>query len=331
MKPLSGPTTSVPALARAPIAERLAALADPLHLRMCRLLEREELSVGEVARALQLAQSTTSRRLKTLADAGWIARRSEGTATLFRLSLDDLHDADRALWITARGELAGDEALEEDDRRLAAVLAERRADSRSFFGRVAGEWEEIRASLFGRSFLAGALPALLPSEWEAADFGCGTGDASALLAPFLRRVIAFDQSDEMLEAARRRLAQFGHVEVLAGEAHAAPLADASVDLAVSSLLLHHVERPEAALAEMARVLRAGGRALVIDMLPHTRQEYRQSMGHLHLGFDPAWTTATLAASGFEGVRVTALPSDPEAKGPGLFVATARRAARRTER
>jgi len=324
MKPLSGPTTAPAALQRAPIAERLAALADPLHLRICRLLEREELSVGEVARALQLAQSTTSRRLKALADAGWIARRSEGTATLFRLVLDDLPEADRRVWVAARDQMEGEETLRDDDRRLEAVLAERRADSRSFFGRVAGEWEEIRSSLFGRSFLAGALPALLPRDWEAADFGCGTGDASAVLAPFLRRVVAFDQSDEMLEAARRRLAQFDNVDVLAGEAHEAPLSDASVDLAVSSLLLHHVERPEAVIAEMSRVLRPGGRALVIDMLPHSRLEYRQSMGHAHLGFDPDWTRSTLEASGFTDISVTALPSDPEAKGPGLFVATATR-------
>lgn len=324
MKPLSGPTSPLLAPQRATIAERLGALADPLHLRICRLLEREELSVGEVARALQLPQSTTSRRLKTLADAGWIARRSEGTAALFRLSLDDLHDADRRLWLAARGEIEGDETLDEDDRRLAAVLAERRADSRGFFGRIAGEWEEIRAALFGRSFLTGALPALLPQEWEAADFGCGTGDASAALAPFLKRIVAFDQSEEMLEGARRRLAQFGHVEVLSGEAHAAPLADASVDLAVSSLLLHHAQRPEAVLAEMARVLRPGGRALVIDMLPHARQEYRRTMGHLHLGFEPAWMEQAMEAAGFDEIRITALPSDPEAKGPGLFVATGRR-------
>jgi ArsR family transcriptional regulator len=322
MKPLSGPTTTLSAPQRASIAERLAALADGLHLRMCRLLEREELSVGEVSRALQLAQSTTSRRLKALADAGWIARRSEGTATLFRLVLDDLPDADRHVWLAARDQMDDEQTLRDDDRRLEAVLAERRADSRSFFGRVAGEWEEIRASLFGRSFLAAALPALLPRDWECADFGCGTGDASAVLAPFLRRVVAFDQSDEMLEAARRRLAQFENVEVLAGEAHDAPLEKASVDLAVSSLLLHHAERPEAVLAEMARVLRPGGRALVIDMLPHSRQEYRQSMGHLHQGFDPDWTRSTLEASGFTGISVTALPSDPEAKGPGLFVAAA---------
>jgi len=325
MNTLPGPSPAPSLASRASIAERLAALADPLHLRICRLLEREELSVGEVARALQLAQSTASRRLKILAEAGWITRRSEGVSTLFRMGIDDLPEADRRLWQTAREELAGDETLEEDDRRLAAVLAERRADSRTFFGRVAGQWEEIRASLFGRSFLAGALPSLLPESWEAADFGCGAGDASAVLAPFLRRIVAFDQSDEMLEAARRRLAQFENVRVLPGEAHEAPLEDASVDLAVCSLLLHHVQRPDAVVREMARVLRPGGRALIIDMLPHSRQEYRQSMGHLHLGFDPRWMSEAMLTAGFDRVRIVNLPSDPEAKGPSLFVATGAKA------
>ncbi len=310
------------------LSDQLAALSEPLRLRLCRVLESHELSVGEISRVVQLPQSTVSRNLKVLADAGWLVKRAEGTAALYRLMLDDLPVSARALWVTVRQHLDGqaDPAFVEDSRRVQTVLDERTTDSVSFFGRVAGAWDSVRAELFGSTFTAWGMLGLLPGEWTVADIGCGTGNAAELLAPHVKRVIAVDQSGPMLEAAKKRLARFANVEFADGPVEALPLGDSSVDAAVAVLVLHHVREVDDALREMFRVVRPGGRVLLIDMVEHDRAAYRNTMGHVHLGFGAARVRELLAGAGFVRANVTPIPADGEAKGPGLFVATGEKAA-----
>lgn len=305
-----------------PVTERLAALSEPLRLRLCRLLEREELSVGEVGRVLQIPQSTVSRHLKVLSDGGWLLKRADGTATMYRLVLDDLTSEARALWVTVREQMGDSAELREDLRRLEAVLDDRKTDSSSFFGRVAGAWDDLRTQLFGSSFTAPALLALLPREWIVADLGCGTGNAAELLAGRVKRVIAIDSSEVMLRAARQRLDGSKNISFKRGDLGSLPLDDASVDAAVCVLVLHHLDKPEDAVREMRRILKPGGRALVVDMYEHDRREYRQQMGHKHLGFSESRARAMLERVGLQGVRIDALPAWPDSKGPSLFVATA---------
>lgn len=304
-----------------PVTERLAALSEPLRLRLCRLLEREELSVGEVGRVLQIPQSTVSRHLKVLSDGGWLLKRADGTATMYRLVLDDLPSDARALWVTVREQMGDSAELREDLRRLEAVLDDRKTDSSAFFGRVAGSWDDLRTQLFGSSFTAPALLALLPREWVVADLGCGTGNAAELLAGRVRRVIAIDSSEVMLRAARQRLEGAKNISFKRGELETLPLDDSSVDAAVCVLVLHHLDRPEAAVAEMRRILKPGGRALVVDMFEHDRREYRHQMGHKHLGFSEDRARGMLERAGFIRVRIDALPAWPDSKGPSLYVAT----------
>ena len=304
------------------LPSRLAALAEPLRLRILRLLQSEELSVGEVARVVQLPQSTISRHLKVLSDGHWIARRSVGTATHYRLILDDLTPQSRTLWIAVREQMEASPDLAEDARRLEAVIAERRLDSQAFFGRVAGEWDTLRGELFGNEFTAPALLSLLPTHWTVADLGCGTGNASEILAPCVKQVVAIDQSEPMLDAAKKRLAGAQNVQFRTGSLEQLPLDDNSVDAAVCILVLHHLDDPSAAVREMARILRPGGIALIVDMFEHDRPEYRQTMGHRHTGFNTKQTTRMFKQAGFNTPRIQALASDPEGKGPGLFVANA---------
>lgn len=307
--------------ASTPLTDRLAALSEVVRLRICRLLERHELSVGEVASVVQLPQSTVSRHLKVLSDAGWVQKRAEGTATLYRLVPDDLDAPHRSLWLTIRDQLDEDVAVADDLRRVKTVLAERKTDSLSFFGRVAGEWDKVRGELFGEDFTARALLALLPRDWVVADLGCGTGNIAELLAPNVKQVVAVDQSGPMLEAAKKRLEGIGNVRFVAGPIEALPLENASVDAAVCALVLHHVADPLEAMREMRRILRPSGRALIIDMFAHERSEYRHTMGHAHLGFDPETLAADLAKAGFKRPRVDPLQCGSHARGPGLFVAT----------
>lgn len=307
------------------IPDLLGDLADPVRVRLMRLLTREELAVGEIAKVVQLPQSTVSRHLKVLADGGWLSRRTEGTASLFAARVSELAPALRALWETVEAHLKPGAEHAEDDRRLPAVLAERRLDSQAYFGRLAGAWDDVRTSLFGTSFTPYALLGLVRSDWVVADLGCGTGNGSECLSPYVERVIAVDSSLPMLDAARKRLVGRPNVEFRAGNLESLPLADGSVDAAVCMLVLHHLPEPEAAVREMARVLRPerGGVALVVDMVPHTREEYRASMGHRHLGFSRERVGEMFAAAGLSKPRVLDLPGDPEGKGPGLFVAVGR--------
>jgi ArsR family transcriptional regulator len=309
-------------LGLAPLSEHLSALSEPLRLRICRLLEQQELSVGEIARIVQLPQSTISRHLKVLGSAGWLQRRTDGTAALYRLEADRLPMPASSLWAAVRETISQDVQAAEDMRRLERILAERRTDSQSFFSRLGGEWDAVRDELFGRAFAGRALLGLLPRHWTVADLGCGTGFATELIAPFVGGVVAVDQSETMLEAARARLAGATHVQFLAAELEALPLAAASVDAAVCMLVLHHVEAPQAVLSEMRRIVRPGGMAVVVDMAAHDRQEYRATMGHRHLGFSEGEMSGMLRTAGFDAPHLVHVPAEPDAKGPSLFVATA---------
>ena len=308
-------------LAAPPIFERMSALADSTRSRLLLVLERQELTVGEMCAVLQLPQSTVSRHLKTLADEGWLASRAEGTSRRYRMVAERLEPSARRLWTLVREQVAAFPAAEQDAQRLRSVLAQRSTRSQEFFSTAAGQWDRLREELFGRRADLLGLLGLLDPAWAVGDLGCGTGVVSQSLAPFVARVVAVDSSAAMLAAARGRLAGAENVEVRAGELEALPLADAELDAALLFLVLHYVAEPAAALAEARRVLRPGGRLLVIDMAPHDREEYRQAMGHVWLGFGPEQLEGWMREAGLTGFRYVPLPADPAAKGPTLFAAS----------
>ncbi len=309
-----------------PLTDRLGALSDPLRLRMLRVLASHELSVGEIAKVFQLPQSTMSRNLTTLARTGWLVKRQQGTTTLYSLIEDDLDEDARRVWRVVREQIPTGPETDEDDQRLEGVLAERKTDSLSFFGRVGGAWDAIRAELFGERLTALGLLSLLDPAWTVADIGCGTGNASELLAGCVGEVIAIDQSEAMLDAARLRVGENPRVSFIKGSLEALPLDDASVDAACCMLVMHHIEDPTPAMGELARTLRTergGGVALLVDMVRHERHEYRREMGHRHLGFADEEIRDMFTGAGFEPPRIRHLPGEPDAKGPGLFAASAR--------
>jgi SAM-dependent methyltransferase len=296
------------------------ALADPVRMRMLRLLEKSELGVGELAKALQLPQSTVSRQLKPLLDCGFVDRRTEGTASLCRVATAGMVPPGPELWALARAQFQGLVAAADDDARLATVVAERHRSGSAFFGRVGGEWDQVRRTLFGEHFGADALLALLDPGWTVADLGCGTGEATERIAPYVARVVAIDREPAMLSAARKRLAPLRNVEFREGDLRKIPAKEREFDAAVAMLVLHHVERPEEAVANAGRCLARGGRLLVVDMTLHDRREYLSTMGHLHLGFDRRACESWARAAGLSLARWTRLRPDIEGRGPGLFAA-----------
>jgi len=307
-----------------PIFDDLTALADETRSRMLLVLERHELTVSELCSVLQLPQSTVSRHLKTLSEANWVTSRRDGTSRYYTLTLDERDVSTRRLWSLLRDQVATTSGADQDGRRLKGVLARRQTKSEEFFASAAGQWDRLRQDMFGRASALQVLPALLDPSVTIGDLGCGTGQTSAALAPFVARAIAVDRSGEMLQAARRRLRDFKNVEVRRGELEALPIEDGELDAAIMMLVLHHVPDPAAALVEAARVLKAGARLIVCDMLPHDREEYKQQMGHVWLGFDDDQVRRLLGAAGFNSSRIVALPTDPAAKGPALFAASATR-------
>jgi ArsR family transcriptional regulator len=308
---------------RAPaILDHLASLADTTRSRILLLLDRHELAVSELCTIMQLPQSTVSRHLKALADSGWIASRAEGTSNVYTMTREELDPPARRLWSLVRDQVGPTAAAAQDERRLRAALAARRTKSQEFFSSSVGQWDRLRDELFGERYHLAALAAFADSDWILGDLGCGTGQTTAALAPFVARVVAVDESAAMLQAARKRLHGVENVDFRRGELEALPIDDGRLDAATLMLVLHHVPEPERAVADVARVLKHGSRIVVVDMLPHDRESYRQQMGHVWLGFAEDHVGGMLADAGFTNARVVPLAPDARAKGPALFVATA---------
>ncbi len=302
------------------ILDHMSALSDPTRCRTLLLLEKHELTVSELCAVLQMPQSSVSRHLKTLADDDWVASRRDGTSRFYSMPLDDLDSGAKRLWPLIREQVAATTAAGQDDRRLRGVLARRRAKSQEFFASAAGEWDRLRSDLFGDTFFLWAVLGLIDPALTVGDLGCGTGQLTETVAPYVRRVISVDGSADMLDAARQRLGGARNVELRQGDLESLPIDNGELDAAMLSLVLHYSPAPSRALAEVARVLKPRGRVLVVDMLPHDRQEYQQQMGHVWLGFSERPITRFLTGAGFGDVRVRALPADPDARGPALFAA-----------
>ena len=297
-------------------------LSDPTRLRLLRLLERHELGVAEMCHVLQLPQSTVSRHLKVLADNGWVMSRAKGTANLYRFNRE-MTDAARRLWVLTKEQTEGWPAVTQDQLRVGRLIAERQP-SQAFFAGAAGRWDRMRNELYGTGVTEAALVALLPPDWVVADLGCGTGRTAAALAPCVKRVIGVDQSSAMLKAAHRRTAALENVELRRGELEAVPVADAECDAAVVILALTYVEEPRLVLKEAARIVKRGGRVVVVDLMRHDRESFRHEMGQVHLGFEKTEMEEWMAAAGFDAVACRPVPPAPEAKGPALLIATATR-------
>jgi ArsR family transcriptional regulator len=315
--------------AAATLLDQLPVLADPLRVRLLAVLDRQELTVSELCDVVRLPQSTVSRHLKTLADAGWVTSRREGTSRFYAAIRGESPSGAREIWTIVRKDMAKTPAAGQDARRLGAVLARRRHRSEAFFSSAAGQWDRLREELFGPASHLPPLLAWLDESWVVGDLGCGTGQVSEAVAPFVSRVVAVDGSTEMLNAARLRLQERANVELRSGALEALPVEDGTLDAACLMLVLHHVPSPARVLAEAARVLRPGGRLLVVDMLPHENEEYRETLGHVWLGFSQDQVTRLLDEAGFERPRWHALAPDARAKGPTLFVAAGRRVAARS--
>jgi ubiquinone/menaquinone biosynthesis C-methylase UbiE len=308
---------------RNPVLDRLSVHADPTRSRSLLLLDRHELTVGELCSALQLPQSTVSRHLKLLADDGWLVARGESTSRFYRMVASQLDAPTKDLWTLVRTQVSGLVGASQDARRAESVLAKRRDKAQVFFLNSSDIWDKMRADMIGARTDLLALLDLLDENWVVGDLGCGAGHISEALAPSVGRVIAVDESGPMLAAAQERLKSHSNVELRTGTIEALPIEDAALDAAVLFLVAHFITDPTKVMREIRRVLKPNGRLLIVDLMSHDRVEYIVQLGHVWQGFDGEQVKEWLHNAGFVSCRYRPLPDDPDAKGPTLFVASAR--------
>ena len=307
----------------ATVLDRLSVLAEPTRSRILLLLERHELTVSELCAILQLPQSTVSRHLKLLVDDGWLVARGEGTTRFYKMVASQLDGATRDLWAVVRSQFIAVAVASHDSHRAEGVLAKRRDKAQTFFLNSADLWDKLRVDMIGLRTDLLALLGLLNEDWVVGDLGCGGGHIAEALAPCVARVIAVDESGPMLASAEARLASHSNVELRPGTIESLPIDDDSLDAAVLFLVAHFVTDPAKAMREIRRVLKPGGKLLIVDLMSHDRVEYIVQLGHVWQGFDAEQMKSWLANAGFTSSRYRPLPADPDARGPSLFVATAR--------
>ena len=275
-------------------------LGDPTRLRLLRVLAADSLNVSELTGVLGVAQSGVSRHLGLLKEAGLVAEDRAGAFAWYRLS-DAFANGSGSMaplreWLgeefkRSTAETRGDDARLEEVRRL----------RKENFSAHALSGEERRQLVPGRSWAAWAraLGLLMPAV-DVADLGCGEGYLTLEAARWARRVIAIDQSKDVLARAkavadRRKLK---NITWKRGDLEKLPVADKSIDIALLSQALHHAEHPERALAEAHRILRPGGRLLVLDLREHEEGWVKSKLGDRWLGFGDAQLGALMKAAGF---------------------------------
>jgi ArsR family transcriptional regulator len=299
----------------------LRAIADEGRLRVLRLLESGELSVAELQEILGMGQSRISMQLAQLKQAGLVQLRRSGQKSLYRRAPVSANLSE--LIRQSASEIA---EADQDDRALRLILEKRKDKLRSYFDELAGRFG--RNYVPGRSWkgLAEMLLKLMP-PMVIADLGAGEGTLALLLAQRSHQVIAVDQSPKMVEygadVARRHGVQ--NIEYRQGDLEELPIGDAAVDLALFHQTLHHAIHPEKAMAEAARILRPGGRVVVMDLLKHRWEEARELYADIWLGFSEVELQELLGAAGFVSVETSVVHREDEAPHFETVLAVATRA------
>ena len=286
----------------------MSALADPTRLRIMRLLAHMELAVGELAQVLGQSQPRVSRHVGILCDSNLAERRREGSWVFLRQAISAGSARPLASAVARMLAVAEEEdevfsaRCSEDRRHLAAIRSTREKHAAEFFSRHAPQWDQIRSLLGPPQKVEAALLKGLGSRSLGAllDVGTGTGRIAELLAPRADHVVALDRSPEMLRLARARLQQLPSErwELVQGDFAALPFEADTFDTVVLHQVLHYAHEPAFPLGEVARVCRAGGRVVIVDLAAHEREELRNRHAHVRLGFGDEQMLEWLTEAGF---------------------------------
>ena len=297
------------------------ALSDETRLRLLHLLLHHELKVGELVSVLDMGQSRISRHLKILAEAGLVDSLKEGVWGLYFAVKGG---PGREFINSIQYLLKKDPVLQADLVQAAQVIEERRLTTQRFFSTIANSWELLKQEILGDFDLNQIIVNDMNNPAVAADLGCGTGDLLERMAPRAGKLIGVDSAPGMLARARKRFDDSDkRIEVRLGELEHLPLGNSEVDLAVVSLVLQYLEKPAAAIAEAARVIRPDGHFILADFERHRQTDLREKYGARWLGFDTEEVTQWLASNGFV---LAALDRHPLEQGLAVNVFQCRRQA-----
>lgn len=293
--------------------ELIKLLSDATRLRLLALLQSEPLSVVELQEIMDMGQSRISSHLALLRQAGLVEDRREGKKSFYS-SVPPAEPAMKGICDAALGAAGGMTAFIEDGKSLDRVLSKRRAESEAYFNMVASRLGKHYCP--GRSWEAiGHLLLLLTPHIDIVDLGAGEGVLAQLLARRARSVICIDNSAAMVKVGTQLAKEHGfeNLSYKLGDIEKVPLADGSTDLALLSQALHHAGKPEAAIAEAMRILRPGGRLVVLDLNQHTFEKARELYADRWLGFSPNRLYHWVKDCGFTDVHVD--PVSREEKEP----------------
>src|SRR5712671_2496665 len=291
----------------------LKLLADPTRLRLLLLLEEDELSVAELQKILGMGQSRISSHLAQLKRAGVVEDRRAGKNVYYGLTNGRKLDPQRARVSELTRALAREMPETERDRSALQVALRKRQDkAREYFDQLAGRFG--RSYVPGRSWqaLAHTLITLLP-PLTVADLGAGEGTLSQLLAKRARKVIAIDNSPKMVEFGSQLAKKHGfkNLEYRLGDIEDPPIAKESVDLAILSQALHHAIHPERAIGAAHRILKRGGRLVILDLLSHRFEKARELYADHWLGFSEVQLHQLLEKSGFRDIEVSVVSREKQ--------------------
>jgi ubiquinone/menaquinone biosynthesis C-methylase UbiE/DNA-binding transcriptional ArsR family regulator len=293
----------------------LKAAAEATRLRLLMLIAEAELTVTDLTAILRQSQPRLSRHLRLLAEAGLVQRHREGSWAFFRLG-EHGAAADIARTLIARLD-PNDPMIAHDRERLSAVRASRAAAAQNYFRRHAAEWDRIRQLHVADAAVEAAVCAALDGVpiRSLLDLGTGTGRMLELFAGKIERGLGLDLSLDMLALARERLDRpgFKHCSVRHGDIYDLPLPRDSFDAVIIHQVLHFLDDSGRAIREAARVLRPGGRLLVIDFAPHDMEFLRDEHAHRRLGFAAETVTQWIEAAGLDFINQQTLAPGPQAK------------------
>ena len=294
----------------------LKAAGEETRLRVLALLAEAELTVSDLTDILRQSQPRISRHLKLLVEAGLVERFRERTWAFFRLA-EHGGGADVARALIERLN-PGDQTIARDRERLSSVRQTRAAAAQAYFRAHAAEWDRIRKLHVADEAVEDAIRTALSDKpfRSLLDLGTGTGRMLEMFGPDIERGLGLDLSLDMLLLARDRLERAGlrNCSVRQGDIYDLPLADGSFDVVILHQVLHFLDDGARAIREAARVLRPGGRLLVVDFAPHEQEFLREQFAHRRLGFAPDTVTQWITASGLDPVMHKSLAPEPGSEG-----------------
>ncbi len=308
----------------ASIVKSLRLIADPTRIRILALLRQEELSVAELQEILSMGQSRISTQLSQLKQAGLVEDRRSGKHILYAPKRAASVAAE--LWPVIDAAAKEVEEVERDHAALNLVMEKREDKARTYFNELAGKFG--RHYCPGRSWkgLAETLLKLM-SPMVIADLGAGEGTFSQLMAQKAKQVIAVDNSEKMVEYGSKLAKEHGflNLEYRLGDISDPPIEDASVDIAFFSQALHHANNPQRAVNAAHRILKPGGRIVILDLLKHQFEEAREMYADVWLGFSEMELLDFLKGADFQSPEMAIVHKEEEKPNFQVVLAIAEKA------